>query len=830
MPGYGTSPPEQVAIEDDLSQASSVVKGQFELFDGEGDGTINRNDLAALIRGIGQFSESEIDRMFRKTGTTSGRVNYTTFIDWAFSSAQVLEHRKSRLRAVKLFQNLGEIEIEACAKVLELMTAEAGTRIINQGEPGEECFIVDSGECFAEIKVSDEWKEVMQYKAGGFFGERALLRNEPRAASITARTECKLLRLSREEFVSMLQERDHKENLIRKAKLFETMNDDQVAKLAGALERKYYQDGEKIIIQGEPGRHFYILEEGEVSATIKMADGGKEEEVKRYQKGELFGEKALLDSAPRAATVSACGSVKAFMLSREAFEKRLGPLDQLKAEQYLADPRKLISDFYQTGDKRGPKGSLVARNLEAAGEPTKWFVVYRPCSRDSIAKMLGKVGVGKGLNVKGKSAKKNRLSGFVPFIQISDNDHKADVEASPKDARTTIFYRTEPARQQALASLRKIQQEAGSRLHILDPEIKLVATYEPETWGLDVPEPLMKEAYIMQPDLSPMVGWETGRASEPAFMDMNLHSVRGNSVPTVVVYQQDLADPMNPLGLLVAYAEKSVKPVVSDFDTLLVGSTGIKYEQLPAKQKDLVMWSLDRAEELIRMPTQKGWTSRWLEVLKESAMNGFHPDIPKLGFGDGVSVSFIQDVVEVTENCGAVRHGAECFNYYFPQELDDEFLVIWDGYSDPPWQKKSERELREFLLERAAEGFGFPLNPVWPVRDPGWYEVMLALKDNPIEADNFKAWIPDEVMARIERIHDDCPLGFTVQKSQRSSMRNSVSTTQDISGAEMMDFVTAEVNKIVRERWHRVRIRILWMARMMKNMDDEEHARMLGGP
>ena len=30
--------------------------------------------------------------------------------------------------------------------------------------------------------------------------------------------------------------------------------------------------------------------------------------------------------------------------------------------------------------------------------------------------------------------------------------------------------------------------------------------------------------------------------------------------------------------------------------------------------------------------------------------------------------------------CGAVRHGAECFNYLFPQELDPEFLVIWDGY------------------------------------------------------------------------------------------------------------------------------------------------------
>ena len=27
-----------------------------------------------------------------------------------------------------------------------------------------------------------------------------------------------------------------------------------------------------------------------------------------------------------------------------------------------------------------------------------------------------------------------------------------------------------------------------------------------------------------------------------------------------------------------------------------------------------------------------------------------------------------------------MRHAAECFNYYFPQELDEEFLVLWHGF------------------------------------------------------------------------------------------------------------------------------------------------------
>ena len=42
------------------------------------------------------------------------------------------------------------------------------------------------------------------------------------------------------------------------------------------------------------------------------------------------------------------------------------------------------------------------------------------------------------------------------------------------------------------------------------------------------------------------------------------------------------------------------------------------------------------------------------------------------------------------KECGAVRHGAECFNFYFPQELDPDFLIVWDGFANeppdnPPW-------------------------------------------------------------------------------------------------------------------------------------------------
>ena len=148
------------------------------------------------------------------------------------------------------------------------------------------------------------------------------------------------------------------------------------------------------------------MDTGECIATIK--NGEQDQEVMRYHKGQLFGEKALLEHAPRGATITAVGEVCVWALSRQGFENKLGPLNQLKAEHYLADPRKLLSDFYQKGDERGPSGRLASNSLppDHSLRQTSWFAVYRPCSRDSIAKMLERVGVGKGLNVKGKSAKR----------------------------------------------------------------------------------------------------------------------------------------------------------------------------------------------------------------------------------------------------------------------------------------------------------------------------------------------------------------------------------------------------------------------------------------
>lgn len=82
----------------------------------------------------------------------------------------------------------------------------SGEFIIKQNEPGDKFYILEDGEAYAE-KVFNEGepaKRVLDYKKGNYFGELALIRNEPRAASVVAVTDCKLLSLERLSFKRLL--------------------------------------------------------------------------------------------------------------------------------------------------------------------------------------------------------------------------------------------------------------------------------------------------------------------------------------------------------------------------------------------------------------------------------------------------------------------------------------------------------------------------------------------------------------------------------------------------------------------------------------------------
>lgn len=80
-----------------------------------------------------------------------------------------------------------------------------------------------------------------------------------------------------------------------------------------------FEDGEELFREGEPADCAYVIVHGTVE-ILAQTDAG-EVVAGSLGKNELFGELAILNNAPRAATLRAKGQLKALRISEEVFLK-----------------------------------------------------------------------------------------------------------------------------------------------------------------------------------------------------------------------------------------------------------------------------------------------------------------------------------------------------------------------------------------------------------------------------------------------------------------------------------------------------------------------------
>jgi len=79
-----------------------------------------------------------------------------------------------------------------------------------------------------------------------------------------------------------------------------------------------FEKGDMIFCEYEPGDAFYLIQEGQVRISKVIGDIEKTLDV--LQPGEVFGEMAMLEGAPRSASAFAVDRVKALKLNKENFE------------------------------------------------------------------------------------------------------------------------------------------------------------------------------------------------------------------------------------------------------------------------------------------------------------------------------------------------------------------------------------------------------------------------------------------------------------------------------------------------------------------------------
>jgi CRP-like cAMP-binding protein len=87
-------------------------------------------------------------------------------------------------------------------------------------------------------------------------------------------------------------------------------------------ERKSYQPGQAIVERGDPGDAMYIMVEGAAEVDV----GGR---FHRLERGNFFGEMAVLAGKPREATVKAVEPVEALRIPADRFQAFLAANPQV---------------------------------------------------------------------------------------------------------------------------------------------------------------------------------------------------------------------------------------------------------------------------------------------------------------------------------------------------------------------------------------------------------------------------------------------------------------------------------------------------------------------
>ncbi len=234
------------------------------------------------------------------------------------------------LHAVPCLHPLDMAALDALAGRVTAASVPAGSEVVTQGEPGDAFYMVDSGH--ADVLIDGYVVGVVG--PGDSFGERALLRDTARTATVRATGAMDLLRLSREDFLAALTGQEDGEmarygdpapsvdaewsrrrriELLSRVSLLSHLDSRALESLADSSVVDRWDEGATIVRQGEEGDRFYVLLDGRARVSVGAFF------VAELHPGDQFGEIALLHDVPRRAEVSASTPVVTLSLGRESF-------------------------------------------------------------------------------------------------------------------------------------------------------------------------------------------------------------------------------------------------------------------------------------------------------------------------------------------------------------------------------------------------------------------------------------------------------------------------------------------------------------------------------
>lgn len=204
------------------------------------------------------------------------------------------------LHHVGLFRGLDMASIEQLAANTVPFSASAGVEVVTQGHPGDRFYVIESGD--AEVFINGF--KLRQLGPGDDFGERALLRDTPRTATVRALTDMQLLGIERDAFLEavtgeaglIIQYRDLLDvplpEILRTLVTFEDLDAAALRRVASAAVRQELDTNSVVFDAGDESTEAYVI----LTGRVELRQGDRVASV--LVPGDIFGELSALHGTP----------------------------------------------------------------------------------------------------------------------------------------------------------------------------------------------------------------------------------------------------------------------------------------------------------------------------------------------------------------------------------------------------------------------------------------------------------------------------------------------------------------------------------------------------
>lgn len=217
---------------------------------------------------------------------------------------------------------------------------DAGEIILREGDAADYAYVLLTGTVqIYKQKLNGERIFLHQILPGALFGEQAIINAQNRNASARAQTAVEALRIPEQALLAavatdpevrkrlvLLGDQQLLENLARDSSILKSM------KLDGgpsqSARERILSSSEVLFREGDKANHVYVILSGK--AAIYQEKDGAQVLIAQMTAGQMLGELALMQNAPRAATVIAEGTLRLYEIDADYFREMTASSEELR--------------------------------------------------------------------------------------------------------------------------------------------------------------------------------------------------------------------------------------------------------------------------------------------------------------------------------------------------------------------------------------------------------------------------------------------------------------------------------------------------------------------